>query len=461
MKHTHAVCALLASTPFLLAPTPALADGLARHVCPNGLEVIVAEMHSVALVTVEIAVHNGSMTEAPDYNGLSHLYEHMFFKGNAALPDQIAYMTRARALGLAFNGTTDTERVNYYFTTASDHVADAMVFMRDAIVTPRFDEKELERERVVVTGEIDRNESDPGYYLWHTMVQHVYWKYPTRKDPLGARKTVLTSTTKKMRTIQGLYYVPNNSTLVVTGDVKADEIFAQADKLYEGWKKSDDPFKAHPVVKHPAIKKSEVVLIPQPVQNVTAYAQWLGPQTSDASVESTYAADLMATMANDASSKFQRALVDSGLCVSAGLSYNTQRFTGEIIASFEAVPEKAEACTAAVFAELGKLGAADYFGDDEMKNAARVLEVARMRKRESTEARAHDITYWWATATLDYAEGYAKRVAQVTRADIAKVVSGFITGKPFVLGAMTSKENLAKLDKKRLEKAAGVTGGGK
>src|SRR3954466_10059134 len=101
------------------------------HRCPNGLEVWVAENHALPPVTIEIAAKNGSMTESPEYNGLSHLYEHMFFKANKAMPSQEAYLARMRELGIVFNGTTNTERVNYFFTTTSDHFADSMVFMHD------------------------------------------------------------------------------------------------------------------------------------------------------------------------------------------------------------------------------------------------------------------------------------------------------------------------------------------
>src|SRR5215467_10116637 len=96
------------------------------HTCANGLTVLVVENHSVPLVTIEIAAKNGSMTEPPEYNGLSHLYEHMFFKANKALPNQEAYMDRAQQLGMAWNGTTNTERVNYFFTTTTDHLKDSM-----------------------------------------------------------------------------------------------------------------------------------------------------------------------------------------------------------------------------------------------------------------------------------------------------------------------------------------------
>src|SRR5262249_31162856 len=132
-----------------IAPSAArAAPPIESHTAANGLTVLVVENHALPLITVEIAVKNGSMTEPPEYNGLSHLYEHMFFKANKAIPSQEAYLARIRELGISWNGSTSTERVNYFFTTTSDHYNDAMVFMRDAIVSPLFDAKELEKERV-------------------------------------------------------------------------------------------------------------------------------------------------------------------------------------------------------------------------------------------------------------------------------------------------------------------------
>src|SRR5256885_11936141 len=121
LRRIPLVCALLASSAGA-AELP-----VARHVCANGLEVLVAENHALPLVTIEYAARNGSMTEPPEYNGLSHLYEHMFFKANAKIPSQEAFFDRLRELGMDFNGTTNTERVNYFFTTTSDHLRDAMV----------------------------------------------------------------------------------------------------------------------------------------------------------------------------------------------------------------------------------------------------------------------------------------------------------------------------------------------
>jgi zinc protease len=430
---------------------------IARHVCPDGLEVIVSESHATPLVTVEIGVHEGAMTEDRTYSGLSHLYEHMFFKGNAAQPDQVAYMARVRALGMEFNGTTGSERVNYYFTTISEHLADQMVFMRDAIATPLFDRKELERERVVVTGEIDRNESSPPYHLWHTMEPRIFWKYPTRKDALGSRASVLAATVDEMRTIKKRYYVPNNSVLVVTGDVKADDVFAQADRLYASWARGDDPFVKHPIPEHPPMPTSQVVLIAQPVENLNAAFEWQGPSTVGDGVRDTYATDVLSALVNDPASRFQKALVDSGACVSASLGYSTQRHTGEIWLNFEATPDKVDTCTSAVVAELPKLSAAGSFGDDELKNAVHRLVVRRAHEQETTQGRAHAITWAWAVSSLEYDASYEDRIAEVTRDDLSRVVHRWMLGKPFILGAMASPKLLGTgLTRQHLEMLVGA-----
>ena len=77
----------------------------------NGLEVIVLEDHSVPLVTIELAVRNGSYTEPPELNGLSHLYEHMFFKANRAIANAEEYLRRIGQMGIAYNGSTREEVV--------------------------------------------------------------------------------------------------------------------------------------------------------------------------------------------------------------------------------------------------------------------------------------------------------------------------------------------------------------
>lgn len=116
----------------------------------NGLQLLVIEDNSVPLVTIEIAVHNGAFTEDSNYNGLSHLYEHMFFKANKDIPSQEAYLARLSELGITLgpsaNGTTGDERVNYFITLNSSKLEDGLRFMNSAIRYPLFLPEEMKKK---------------------------------------------------------------------------------------------------------------------------------------------------------------------------------------------------------------------------------------------------------------------------------------------------------------------------
>ncbi|HVF80350.1 MAG TPA: insulinase family protein, partial [Flavisolibacter sp.] len=140
----------------------------------NGLEVVVIENHKVPLATIEIAVKNGAYTEGPEYSGLSHLFEHMFFKANKDYPDQEKCLKRTQELGAIWNGTTGDERVNYYFTFDKDSLEAGLNFMNAAIRYPIYREEDMQKERPVVDGEFQRAESDPGFQLYYEMGKRVW-----------------------------------------------------------------------------------------------------------------------------------------------------------------------------------------------------------------------------------------------------------------------------------------------
>ena len=173
LRTTLAVVLAVASIALPLhAQRAELEKRIRRETLPNGLEVIVVENHGVPLATIEADAKNGSFTQSATYEGLSHLYEHMFFKANATYPQPEAFVNRASELGAVFNGTTQEEQVNYYLTVPSDSTMPALALLASALQSPLFLQDELERERAVVIGEYDRAESDPFYALRRRRARH-------------------------------------------------------------------------------------------------------------------------------------------------------------------------------------------------------------------------------------------------------------------------------------------------
>lgn len=421
------------------ATAPVPQAQLVNRVLANGLEIIVLEDHSVPLVTIELAVRNGSFTEPPELNGLSHLYEHMFFKANRAIANAEEYLQKIGQLGIAYNGSTQTEIVNYYFTTTSPNLRTAMNFMRDAVRYPLFDKGEFEREREVVIGEIDRNESNPFYYLNKEMNDRLFYKYQSRKNPLGNRQTVQTATTDMMRLIQGRYYVPNNSALVVTGDVQPEEVFKMAQDFYGDWPRTEDPFIKFPMVEHPPLAKSEGGIVKQPVQNVIIDIGWHGPSIGKDNPGS-YAADVFSFILTQPNSRFQRALVDTGLVNGVSIGYLTQRNVGPIQIIAQTTPDKARAAIKAIYAEVAHFNDKDYFTDEQLESAKGLLEADDLYQREKLSEYAHTLSFWWSSTGLDYFRGYLTNLRRTTRADISRYVTTYIQGKPHVGLALVSDE---------------------
>lgn len=405
----------------------------------NGLEVIVLEDHSVPIVTIELAVRNGSFTEPPDLNGLSHLYEHMFFKANRAIANAEEYLQRIGQLGIAYNGETREEVVEYYFTTTSPNMRAAMNFMRDATRYPLFDEKEFERERQVVIGEIDRNESEPGYYLNKEMNDRLYYKFPSRKQPLGNRQTVSTATTAMMRLIQGRYYVPNNSALVVTGDVQTADVYKMAEEFFGDWPRRDkDPFVEFPMVEHPPLAQSAGSIIKQPVTNVLIEIGWQGPSIGKDDA-ATYAADTFSFIMQQPDSRFQRHLVDTGLVNGVGIGYYTQRNVGPINVIFQTTPDKAKAALKAVYDEIAHFNDKDYYTDEQLDSAKALLEADDLYSREKFDEYAKTLGFWWSSTGIDYFRGYLGNLRRTSRADISRYITTYIQGKPHVSLALISE----------------------
>jgi zinc protease len=405
---------------------------------PNGLEVIVLEDHSIPLVTVELAVRNGSFTEPPELNGLSHLYEHMFFKANRAIANKEDYLKTIGQLGIAYNASTREEVVNYYFTTTTPSLRTAMQFMKDSARYPLFTQDEFERERQVVIGEIDRNESNPFFYLNKEMTERLFYKYPSRKSPLGSRETVSAATTDMMRLIQSRYYVPNNSALVITGDVTPEAGFQLAQEFYGDWPRADDPFKKFPLVEHPPLPKSEGAVITQPVENVIINIGWQGPSIGKDDA-ATYAADVFSFILTQPNSRFQRALADSGIVNGVAIGYYTQRNVGPISIIAQTTPDRARAAVKAIYEQVSHFNDNDYFTDEQLESAKALLEADDLYSREKLSEYAHTLSFWWSSTGLEYFRGYLGRLRATSRADISRYVTTYIQGKPHIGLALMSE----------------------
>jgi zinc protease len=433
--------------PLLLSAQKNLPSNFHMKKLDNGLELLVIEDNSVPLATVEICVHNGSYTEDPEYNGLSHLYEHMFFKANKTLPSQEQFLGRVNELGISFNGTTSNERVNYFLTLSNSKVNEGLSFMNSAIRYPLFLQDEMKRENPVVDGEFQRAESNPVFWLLKDMDKKLWGEHYSRKNTIGDHNIILTATPEKMRVIQEKYYYPNNSMLVIAGDVKHDAIFSEAEKLFSDWKPSSfNIFEKYPIPEFKPLQSSDYFI----TENANAktpiiLAALHGPDTRN-DIPATYAADVFSYILTQKSSKFQKDLIDSGLAFQCQVSYQTCKYVGPIQIFLVPNPAKIQEAYKKLGEHMNMWDADDYFSDEQLETAKNMLIIEQTRSKESTSSYVHLITFWWASASIDYYTGYIENLKKVTKADIQKYVRNYIKNKPMVTGLLLSPDMKTKMN---------------
>jgi zinc protease len=416
-----------------------------RTILPNGLEVIAVPNPGVPLVTIQAAVRNGSFTQSPEYAGLSHLYEHMIFKANSDYPMPDEFVNRLSELGAVFNAETREEVVNYYLTLPKDSVEGGMKSMASALKSPLFRSDELERERAVVIGEYDRNESSPFFEFTQVTGKALWGDAWSRKDPLGVRSVIMSTTPEKMRFIQQRYYVPNNTALIVTGDITTERVFALARQTLGDWKRAPDPFVTDPIPPTPVLQKDTALILNAPIGTAILQLQWSGPSASK-DPAATYAADVFSDVLNSPNSRFQKTLVDSlRLFESIGVNYYTLNQVGPITIQGEVRPEKLRQALVALDEELRKVVEPGYITQQELEDTKQHRIVDAMFQLEKASGFPSQLAFWWAVTGMDYFYGYVDTMARQSPEDLRRYATTYILGKPRVAAVVLPAEARAAL----------------
>jgi predicted Zn-dependent peptidase len=417
-----------------------IADNMYFKKLSNGLEIVVVVDNTVPLATIEMACRNGSFTESDDYNGLSHLYEHLFFKANKDYPNFESFNKKSNELEITSNATTKEEVVNYFFTLPTSNLKPGLKFMNSAIRNPIFTKEDMALENEIVNAEFTRHESSPLYELIDADKKHMWGANYSRKNVIGSHEVILSATPSKMDSIKNKYYWPNNSVLVIAGDVKANEAFSAAEDIFGSWKASPfDPFKKWPIPEVKPLTKNDYYIIESDKMPVPYMLfSWHGPDTRN-DIPGTYAADVFSFIVNQNGSKLMKSLINSGLAQMASVNYYTQKYTGPISFMISPNPGKIKECYEEVLKQIALWDEDDYLSDVQIERAKRLLSISQVERREVTSDYAHLLSFWWASASIDYYTHYEENLNKITRADLLNYVRKYIKGKPFCAGMIINK----------------------
>lgn len=203
--------------------------GIFRHTLSNGVRLVVERIPSMRSVAVGVWVHVGSRDERDGEGGISHFIEHMVFKGtDKRRTHHIAQ--RMESVGGYLNAFTSKEHTCYYARGLDEHLARAIDVVADLVVSPRFPEAELEKEKEVVVEEMRMYEDQPEDLIFDRVEAIVYPEHPLGSPIIGTEQSVRGLEREQLRRYVGAHYAANRVVLAVAGNVNPNQVVRLAEK---------------------------------------------------------------------------------------------------------------------------------------------------------------------------------------------------------------------------------------
>jgi len=200
----------------------------------NGLQVVLHQDRSLPVTHVEVWYHVGSKDEPQGRSGFAHLFEHLMFNGSEHHPDE--YFKPLQPLGARVNGTTSTERTNYYETVPANVLERALWLEADRMgfLLPVLDQLGLDTQREVVRNERRQNYEIRPYAVARKAIVEAVWpkSHPYHRMTIGSHEDLEAATLEDVRNFFRTWYVPNNATLAVSGDLDVEQTRAWIQRYF-------------------------------------------------------------------------------------------------------------------------------------------------------------------------------------------------------------------------------------
>jgi zinc protease len=414
-------------------PIPSLPPGVTMTTLENGLVIIVREDHSAPVVSAQAWCMSGSIHEGGWLGaGLSHVLEHMLFKGTATRPGSRIDQEVQEAGGY-MNAYTSFDRTVYHIDVPNTGARTAIDILCDIMENATLPPDELAKEMDVIRREMDMGQDDPGRRASRRLFEVAYTRSPYRFTIIGYPDIFNELKPDNIRNYYQEKYSPNNCFYVVAGDVKNDEVVAQIKEAYAKTRARPLP----PIVLPPEPKQtgSREIIEEAAIELGHFHFAWHIPELRHPDVP---VMDVLSVLlgAGRSSRLFQQVRERQGLAHHVDAWTYSPGLPGVFGMSAVVDAEKFASARDAMLAEIEKVKT-NVVSADELQKAVKQFVSATLSARKTMEGQAQNLGGNWIAANdLNYSERYLAAVKRITIADIQRVARQYLTEENRTLYAL-------------------------
>lgn len=392
------------------------------EILPNGMHLVVLENHSSPVVSIQAWVRVGSADEPEEMAGVSHLLEHMLFKGTEKR--NVGEIAREiESNGGYINAFTTYDATVYYVTIASRYFETGIDVLADAIQNSSFVPDELEREKEVVIEEIKRSEDIPERKAMNDIFELAYKVHPYKRPIIGFADKVKAITRERLIDYYKKWYSPDNITLVVSGDADKEAILRAVEKYFGGFKKSGASAALRP--QEPEQNALRVKVSKESVFETQLILAFHIPGVLDKDI---YALDVLSSLMGEGdSSILYKEIKRNKELVNSIYTYTyTPRDTGLFIVGASLEAKDIENAIKSIWEEILKIRKHPP-AYNELSRAKIKIESDFIYQKETVEGTARQLGYFEAIiGDVNYEKRYLEGLKNVNAEDIRQVAEKYL-----------------------------------
>src|SRR2546423_43695 len=407
-----------------------------KHILPNGLTMIVQEDRSAPVASVQVWCATGSVDEHEHLGaGLSHILEHMLFKGTKTSSAN-AIAQKIQNVGGYINAYTSFDRTVFWIDVPKDGVPVALDVLADAMMNSTLPEEEYAKEQDVIRREFAMGMDDPDRMAGQLLFATAYQRHPYRLPVIGLIDVFNQLTSDEVVRYYRARYVPNNLTFIVVGDVEADAITNQLGNFFKDYPaKSLSP--VYVPSEPPQLGRRE--MHQEFVTELTRLSlAWHIPEITHPDVPTL---DLLSTILGDGRSSrlYRQVREETGLAYGVSAFSYTPGDPGLLGIDATVEPEKRDATRDLIVKIIEQIKASGVTSD-ELAKAKKISLSHHLGALTTMRGQASDLgSNWFLTRNLNFTRDYLDAIQKIASDDIRRVAGKYLVDDNLTVTSLNPK----------------------
>jgi len=415
-----------------------------KKILPNGLRILTIPMPSFESATVLVMVAAGSRYETKKNNGISHFLEHMAFKGTEKRPSAMDISSLIDGMGGEFNAFTGKETTGYYIKSAKDHVETSLDVLSDMLQNSKLDPVEIDKERGVITEEINLYEDMPARKIGDIYEQLLYGDTPMGWDVAGEKANIQSITREDFQAYMSSLYSASNMTVVVAGGIDQESVVEKVEKFF-GQMPTFEPMKHEAVVENQT--KSELLIKQKQTEQIHIA---LGVRTVSIDSDRRYPLSVLSAILGGGMSSrlFHEVREKRGLAYYVRSSADEYADAGSLVSVAGIDPKRVTEAVEVMMAEYQKVATGKMdLTDEELRKAKEFLKGHFVLDLEDSRSVASFYAHEeLLEKSVENPDEVLEQIEKVTKEEVESLGKDFFVEKGLNLALIGNFEDRQKLE---------------